>query len=219
MLMLMRRPSNHTTKGPGREDRKGLTIIELLRKFPDDATAERWFEELRWKHRPTCPDCHSGNHGHCPSHPSMPYTCKDCRKRFSVRKGTIMQSSNLGYQAWAVAFYMAATNLKGISSMKLHRELGITQKTAWHMLQRIREVFRDGEAPLSGIVRARRGLPRRQGAQQARIEETQGRSRNRPGRPETRVLRINLPVQQAARRMFAYGLPRKQRNEDGGAER
>ena len=47
---------------------------------------------------------------------------------------------------------MAATNLKGISSMKLHRELGITQKTAWHMLQRIREVFRDGEATLSGIV-------------------------------------------------------------------
>ncbi len=150
--MLMRGPSNHTPKGPGRADRKGLTIIELLRKFPDDATAERWFEELRWKHRPTCPDCRSGNHGQCPSHPSMPYTCKDCRKRFSVRKGTIMQSSKLGYQTWAVAFYMAATNLKGISSMKLHRELGITQKTAWHLLQRIREVFRDGAAPLSGIV-------------------------------------------------------------------
>ena len=93
--MLMRGPSNHTPKGPGRADRKGLTIIELLRKFPDDATAEWWFEELRWKHRPTCPDCRSGNHGHCPSHPSMPYTCKDCRKRFSVRKGTIMQSAIL----------------------------------------------------------------------------------------------------------------------------
>ncbi len=63
-----------------------------------------------------------------------------------------MQSSKLGYQTWAVAFYMAATNLKGISSMKLHRELGVTQKTAWHMLQRIREVFRDGAAPLSGLV-------------------------------------------------------------------
>ena len=150
--MLMRRPSNHTTKGPGRADRKGLTSSELLRKFPDDATAQRWFEELRWKHRPTCPDCRSSNHGHCPSHPSMPYTCKDCRKRFSVRKGTLMQSSKLGYQVWAVAFYMAATNLTGISSMKLHRELGITQKTAWHMLQRIREVFRDGEVTLSGIV-------------------------------------------------------------------
>ena len=150
--MLMRRHSNHTTKGPGWADRKGVTIIELLHEFPDDATAERWFEELRWKNGPTCPDCGSGNHGHGPSHPSMPYTCKDCRKRFSVRKGTIMQSSKLGYQAWAVAFYMAATNIKGISSMKLHRELGITQKAAWHMLQRIREVFRDGEATLSGIV-------------------------------------------------------------------
>ena len=150
--MLMRRQANYTTKGPGRADRKGITIIELLRKFPDDASAEKWFEGIRWKNGPICPDCGSGNHGHCPSHPSMPYKCKDCRKRFSVRKGTVMQSSKFGYQAWAVAFYMAATNIKGISSMKLHRELGITQKAAWHMLQRIREVFSDSEAMLAGTV-------------------------------------------------------------------
>ena len=152
IIMLMGRQANHTTKGPGRADRKGLTIMQLLRKLPDHAAAEKWFEGIRWKYGPICPDCGSGHHGQCPSHPSMPYTCKDCRKRFSVRKGTVMQSSKLGYQAWAVAFYMAATNIKGISSMKLHRELGITQKAAWHMLQRIREVFRDGEAMLAGTV-------------------------------------------------------------------
>ena len=63
-----------------------------------------------------------------------------------------MQSSKLGYKAWAVAFYFAAPVIKRISSTKLHREPGTTQKAAWHMLQRIREVFRDSESTLGGIV-------------------------------------------------------------------
>ena len=62
-----------------------------------------------------------------------------------------MQSSKLGNQAWAVAFYMAASNLKGISSLKLRRELETAQRAAWHMPQRIREVFRDGEGTLRGV--------------------------------------------------------------------
>ena len=70
----------------------------------------------------------------------------------SVRMGRIMQSSKLGYQTWAVAFYIAVPNIKGISSMKLHRALGITEKAAWHVLQRFREVFSDVEAMLSGTV-------------------------------------------------------------------
>ena len=60
----------------------------------------------------------------------MPYRCRDCRKYFSVRKGTVTQASKLGSQQWAIAIYMATTSLKGVSSMKLHRELGITQKAA-----------------------------------------------------------------------------------------
>ena len=63
-----------------------------------------------------------------------------------------MLFSKLGYQAWAVTFYMALTNLNGISSMKLHRDLGMTQMAAWHMLQRIRKVFRNSEAMLAGTV-------------------------------------------------------------------
>ena len=73
----------------------------------------------------------------------MPYRCrgKNCRKRFSVKVGTIMEASNVGYRLWAVAIYLVLTNLKGISSMKLHRDLGVTQSTAWFMLHRIREAF------------------------------------------------------------------------------
>ena len=72
---------------------------------------------------------------------TMPCRCraKQCAKRFSVRTGTVIQGSNLRFQVWAIATYLMTTNLKGISSMKLHRELSITQKSAWHLAQRLRE--------------------------------------------------------------------------------
>ncbi len=82
----------------------------------------------------------------------MPYRCRDCRKHFSVCKGTVMQSSKLGYQKWAIGLYMMATGLKGVSSMKAYRELGITQKTAWYLTQRIREGFFGEPAGLAGPV-------------------------------------------------------------------
>ena len=63
----------------------------------------------------------------------MPYRCRDCRQRFSTRTGTTMADSKLGYQKWAIAIYLVTTSLKGVSSMKLHRDLGITQKSAWHL--------------------------------------------------------------------------------------
>ena len=68
-------------------------------------------------------------------HATMPYRCREkgCRKRFSVKTGTVMEASNIGYQKWAIAIYLALTSLKSISSMKLHRDLEISQKSAWHM--------------------------------------------------------------------------------------
>ena len=74
-------------------------------------------------------------------HRSMPYRCRDCRKRFSTRTGTVMECSKPGFQVWAIAIFLIATHLKGISSMKLHRDLGITQKSAWFLAHRIRETF------------------------------------------------------------------------------
>ena len=130
-----------TKKGPGRAHRKGLSIVELFEMFPDEPTAQAWFEAQRWPDGVrSCPDCGSERTS-VSSHAKMPYRCKDCRSFFSVRKGTVMQGSNLGYKEWAIAIYMATTSLKGVSSMKLHRELGITQKAAWHLMQRIRKGF------------------------------------------------------------------------------
>ena len=141
-------------KGPGRVDREGLTIIELFRMFPDDAAAEAWFDEQRWPDgNRFCPDCGSINYAHVASLKPMPYRCRDCRAHFSVRKGTVMQSSKLGLQKWAIALYMMTTGLKGTSSMKLYRELGIRQATAWFLMQRIREGFEEGVGlPFPGPV-------------------------------------------------------------------
>lgn len=134
-------------KGPGRAHREGLTIMELFQKFPDDATAERWFEDQRWSATGRfCPTCASVNTYEVKNRKPMPYACRDCGEYFSVKKGTVMESSKLGLQKWVIAIYMMVTGIKGTSSMKLHRELGIRQATAWHMMQRIREGFLEGTA-------------------------------------------------------------------------
>ncbi|MCY4548436.1 MAG: IS1595 family transposase [Defluviicoccus sp.] len=140
-------------KGPGKAHRQGLTVIELFKMFPDDATAEQWFEEQRWPDGRFCPDCGSTNTVAVKNRKPMPYRCRDCRGHFSVRKGTVMQSSKVGFQKWAIALYMMTTGLKGTSSMKVYRELGIRQGTAWFLMQRIREGFAEGSGkPFPGPV-------------------------------------------------------------------
>ena len=128
--------------------------MEALRMFPDDTTAERWFTEKRWPDGPHCPHCGSANVLSGAAHKTMPYRCREkaCRKRFSARTGTVMDSSNIGYQKWAIALYLFATSLKGVSSMKLHRDLGITQKSAWFMAHRIREAWTEGKGGFPGPV-------------------------------------------------------------------
>ena len=132
-----------TGKAPGKAHREGVSMVKIMRMFPDNATAERWFAKARWPGGPYCPHCGGLNVKSGANHKSMPYRCreKECRKRFSVKTGTVMQDSNLGYQTWAVAIYLSLTALKSVSSMKLHRDLEITQKSAWHLAHRIRKGF------------------------------------------------------------------------------
>ena len=141
-------------EAPGKHFRKGMSLIEVLRMFPDDATAEVWFVKVRWPHGPACPYCGSVSVLSGAKHKTMPYRCreKECRKRFSVRTGTVMQSSNLGYQTWAMAIYLCLTSLKGVSSMKLHRDLNITQKSAWHLAHRLRKALKSRGGMFSGPV-------------------------------------------------------------------
>ena len=137
---------------PGKHYRTGLSLVEVIRMFPDDATAEQWFIEQRWPNGAHCPNCGSVNVQSGVAHKTMSHRCRDCRKWFSVKTGTVMQSSKLGLQVWALATYLLNTGLKGQSSMKLHRDLNITQKTAWHLAHRIRETWAKKNAPMFGPV-------------------------------------------------------------------
>ena len=128
-------------------------MIQLIDMFPDDASAESWLEEQRWPDGRFCLDCGSTNTVACKDRKPMPYRCRDCRRFFSVRKGTAMQSAKVGCRTWVIALYLMSTGIKGTSSMKFYREVGIRQATAWFLMQRIREGFMAGiDLPFPGPV-------------------------------------------------------------------
>ncbi len=130
-----------TRKAPGKHYRKGLSFVQVMDLFPDDVAAQEWIESQVWPDGPFCPKCGSVNIQTPIKHRSMTHRCRDCpdRYQFSLKTGTAMQGTKLGYRVWAIAIYLISSNLKGVSSMKLHRDLDITQKTAWHLAHRIRE--------------------------------------------------------------------------------
>ena len=143
-------------KAPGKSHREGISLVKLFKMFPDDETARKWIETIVWPDGPHCPKCSSTNVQCGIKHKSMTHRCRDCegKPRFSVKTGTVMQSSKLGYQTWAIAAYLVTTNLKGVSSMKLHRDLEITQKSAWHLAHRLRKAFESGNPLFAGPVEA-----------------------------------------------------------------
>ena len=134
-----------TQKAPGKAHREGISIMELADMFPDEASARKWFEGHRWPAGRHCPRCGS-TRTHEASHAKSPYRCTDCRKYFSAKTGTALESSKIPLRKWVFAIYLEVTSLKGVSSMKLHRDLRVTQKTAWFMLHRLRESWAEEKA-------------------------------------------------------------------------
>ena len=130
-----------TGKAPGKSYRKGITLMDAVRRFDSEDKAEAWFITQRWPDGVTCAHCNSDRISVIANRKPQPYRCKVCRKHFSVKTNSLLHSSNLPLTQWAIAFYLFNTSLKGVSSMKLHRDLGITQKSAWYMGQRIREMW------------------------------------------------------------------------------
>ena len=118
-----------------------ISLYEFFRKFPGEESARLYFEEKRWSNGKCCPHCGSFGVVECKDHKPMPYRCKDCRKHFSVRTGTVLEKSRIPLQKWLMAIYMMTTARKGIPSTQMARELGITQKSAWFLAQRIRETW------------------------------------------------------------------------------
>ena len=136
-----------TTKGPGKAHRQGVTLLDLSQMFPTEDAAVKWCERLLWGEDRPCGHCGSLDTHAVKSGKPMPYRCRDCKRYFGVKTGTLMAGSPLPVRTWVYAIYLDCTSLKGVSSMKLHRDLGVSQKSAWFMQQRIREAFR-AEGPV-----------------------------------------------------------------------
>ncbi|MDE0034469.1 MAG: IS1595 family transposase [Deltaproteobacteria bacterium] len=144
-------------KAPGKAFRKGITLLEVADMFRDEDAARDWIAAQRWPNGPACPFCGTHNVQENIKHKTMTHRCRVCvkgssKRMFTLKTGTVMEASNLPYRVWAVGIYLFTTNLKGISSMKLHRELGIGQKAAWFMLHRLRKAFEAEAGPFTGPV-------------------------------------------------------------------
>ena len=126
---------------PRRSHRQGITLLELAEKFPDENSAQQWIEEVHWPDgNLCCLRCGSDNVYRC-KYKTMLFLCRDCKKYFSVKTRTAMESSDLPLRKRVWAIYLENTSLEGVSSMKLHRDIGVNQSCTWHMLHRIREGF------------------------------------------------------------------------------
>ena len=145
-------------KAPGKYHRKGMTVAAFFEMFPDDTAAEAWFVKQRWPNGVCCIECGSVNVQVAAKRKRASFRCREkgCERQFCVRTNTFMHGSKLCYRKWLFAVYSAATNLKGVASMKTYRDIGVTQKTAWFMNHRLRRAWkRDPKARLfSGPVEA-----------------------------------------------------------------
>ena len=116
-------------KAPGKSYRKGITLLELAERFPTEEAAVKWFESVVWGDERGCGHCGSVDTYEVKNAKPMPYRCRDCKQYFSVKTGTWRVLRSL-FAKWVYAIYLDVTSLKGVASMKLHRDLGVTQKTA-----------------------------------------------------------------------------------------
>ena len=114
-------------------------LMAVLDRFPDEKSRVKHLEALRWPYGIICQHCGSSEKIHTYKS-RMIYKCGECGKQFSVRKGTIFEESRLPLRKWFAASWLLTESRKGISSCQLAREIGVTQKTAWFMLGRLREV-------------------------------------------------------------------------------
>jgi transposase-like protein len=130
---------------------KPRTLVEAIRYFSDLDVCTEFVANLRWPNGPVCPRCDGIDHSYLTTR--RLWKCKACKRQFSVKVGTIFEDSPLGLDKWLPAVWLAANSKNGISSHELGRALGITQKSAWFMLHRIRLAMQTGTfSKLSGQV-------------------------------------------------------------------
>jgi transposase-like protein len=130
--------------------RSTISTFQLFAMFPDQETARVYLEGRLWPNGVRCPVCGLGER--ITTRKGGFYRCNQCKEDFTVRTGTIFERSHVPLHKWIYAMYLVVTARKGISSMQLAKEIGVTQKTAWFILGRLREACGDNFEKLAGIV-------------------------------------------------------------------
>ncbi len=129
------------------------TLIEAVRYYNEPSVCEELLAKARWPDGAACISCGSFHVKKLATRKI--YKCYDCKRQFSVKVGTIFEDSPLSLTKWFICFWMISNCKNGISSYEVHRAIGVTQKTAWFMLQRCREVFMtDTSKKLNGVIEA-----------------------------------------------------------------
>ncbi len=139
-----------------------ITTLTLMERIPDEASAWEYLEDLRWDGTPVCPHC--GNEDRCyfltPQAPRTTSTgkvtarrlwkCAECRKKFSATTGTIMHGSKIPIRTWVMVIFEMASNKNGVAAREVQRRYGLTAKSAWFLVHRIREAMKDDGLDLLG---------------------------------------------------------------------
>lgn len=128
------------------------SLIQMMEAIPDEQAAIDHFTAIRWKSGAFCPHCGSTKVYHFSDRKN--HKCGDCRKRFSIRVGTIFEDSKLPLRKWLLAIWLITSHKKGIASTQLAKDIGITQKSAWFVTHRLREAIRTQSfnRPLDGEI-------------------------------------------------------------------
>ena len=151
------KPAGRSGRGGSDDYRKirrqaGLGLEDFFDQFPDNAAAEAWFIHQRWPDGVRCPACGSDSVSPRPTRKPQPFRCRECRCDFSVKTGTVMQSSNLSLRKWAIALHHLLGDPKGVSAMQLSIWLEVRHGTALHLLHRIRKALEERQPVFSDSV-------------------------------------------------------------------
>lgn len=124
-------------------------LIDFVRRFSEEKVCLRYLAKIRWGDKVICPYCKKTKIYHFKD--GLRYKCAVCKRVFNPKTKSIFHNTKLPLCKWFIAYYLISSHKKGISSVQLSKDIGVTQKTAWFMLQKIRSIFAD-ERILSGIV-------------------------------------------------------------------
>ena len=155
-------------------DQLPKTLQEAIQYFSDEMTCVLYFAALRWNDEVKCVWC--GHNDVTLLSTRKIWKCKGCRKQFSIKVGAIFEDSPISLTKWFPCVWMIVSAKNGISSYEIHRALGVTQKTAWFMLHRIRLAMQSGsflKMGGGGAVEVDETYYRWQGSQHALREKTQ----------------------------------------------